>query len=194
MSSYNPILFCLCGPSGVGKSTISRELLKSDSQLVLSVSATTRAPRSGEKEGVHYFFTSKEKFVEEVKNSAFLEWAVYNEEHYGTPLSNYVNAEKNKVDLLLDIDVQGAQQLKDRLGAKVKVIFVAPPSIESLRERLINRGSETVEAVQKRLKRAEVEFEILSGPSLTDYKVVNDGLDLAVESVREIIARERAIK
>ena len=193
MSSHTPILFCLCGPSGVGKSTISRELLKADPKLILSVSATTRAPRGTEKEGTHYYFLSKAKFQEEITKSAFLEWAVYNEEHYGTPLSNYENAKVNSVDLLLDIDVQGAKQLKDRLGKVVKVIFVAPPSLESLRERLVNRGTDDADVVQRRLKRAEVEFEILSGPTLADHKVVNDGLEQAVEAVREIIAKERAV-
>ena len=169
-------------------------MLKSDPKLVLSISATTRAPRAGEKEGIHYYFISKDIFREKIERSEFLEWAIYNDEYYGTPLSNFDNAKDVDSDLLLDIDVQGAQKLKDLLGPLVKVLFVAPPSLESLRERLVKRGSETAEAVQKRLKRAEVEFEILSGPSLTDYKVINDGLDQAVDAVQKIITKERDLK
>jgi guanylate kinase len=188
---FEPFLFCLCGPSGVGKSTISRELLKRDPELELSISATTRTPRIGEIEGVHYHFFSKEKFEMDIQSSTFLEWATYNNEYYGTPNSNYLEASQKKVDLLLDIDVQGAEKLKGLLGRKVKVIFVAPPTKDSLRERLVGRGSDSEEAVQKRLKRAEVEFEILSGPSLSDYKVVNDGLEKAVQEIQEILKKER---
>ncbi len=191
MSNFSPLLFCLCGPSGVGKSTISRELLKSDSKLLLSISATTRPPRAGESEGVHYYFVTPEKFKAEIEKSAFLEWAIYNNEYYGTPASNYESAKKSSSDLLLDIDIQGAQKLKDLLGSKVKVIFVAPPSKATLRDRLVGRGSESEEVVQKRLKRAEVEFELLSGPTLTDHKVVNRKLKEAVKEIQKVISDER---
>jgi guanylate kinase len=191
LSNFSPILFCLCGPSGAGKSTISRELLKLDAKLILSISATTRTPRAGESEGVHYYFLTPEKFKSEVDRSAFLEWAIYNNQHYGTPLSNYENAKQNGLDLLLDIDIQGAQKLKEALGNQVKVIYVAPSSFKTLKERLIGRGSESEEIVQKRLKRAEVEIEILSGPTLTDHTVINSRLDEAVSQIVSIIEKER---
>lgn len=191
MSSFSPFLFCLCGPSGVGKTTISRELLKLDSLLILSVSSTTRLPREGEIEGVHYYFKSKDEFDTGVRNSEFLEWAEYNNHCYGTPKSNYNKAKESESDLLLDIEVQGAKKLSTLLGDKVKVIYIAPPSFDILRDRLVDRGSESEEVVKKRLKRAKDEIQILSGDTLTDYTVVNHSVEAAVSEVSRIIAEVR---
>jgi guanylate kinase len=189
---FSPYLFCLCGPSGVGKSTISRALLENDSKLLPSVSATTRAPRQGEQEGVHYHFISKENFEADVQRGRFLEWASYNDNLYGTPISNIEEAEKQESDLLLDIDVQGAQKLKIALRNRVVVIFVKPPSFDALKSRLVGRGSETPEAIEKRLKRAGEEFSILDSDGLTDFTVINEGLEQAIAGVAAIISQVRS--
>ena len=191
MSDRETILFCLCGPSGVGKSTVSRALLERVDNLKLSISATTRPPREGEREGEHYFFRRREDFETEIARGDFLEWAEYNQELYGTPLRNLRDCEANGSDLLLDIDVQGAKTLREKLPAQTIVIFVAAPSFEELQKRLIARASESSAAQAKRLHRAEEEQRILSQPEVTDYLVVNDTLERAISQCAGIIAVER---
>jgi len=185
------VLYCLCGPSGVGKSTITRALLERVDSLELSVSATTRSPRGEEREGQHYYFKSQADFEADVARGEFLEWASYNDNSYGTPLRNLRECELRGSDLLLDIDVQGAKTLREKLPKQVIVIFVAAPSFQDLSNRLSQRGTESAESQQKRLKRAEEEQRLLSQPEVSDYLVVNDSLERAISQCAGIIAVER---
>lgn len=191
MNERDPILFCLCGPSGAGKSTISRELLKTVPKLALSISATSRVARAGEIEAVHYYFISSDAFERDIASDRFLEWAVYNENKYGTPRKNIEEATAKNEDLLLDIDVQGAQRLKELLPAQVVVVSIFAPSFKELRQRLEDRASEGKEIREKRLKRAQEEIEVLSKPEVSDYIVFNAGLEKAIEEINAIIIAER---
>jgi guanylate kinase len=191
MINRESILFCLCGPSGVGKSTISLELLKGVPELVLSISATTRPPRAGEKEGIHYYYKTRSQFEEEIARNEFLEWAIYNDQYYGTPLRNLREAQVKGLDLLLDIDVQGAKALREKAPGQTVVIFISAPSFSELQQRLVARASDTLESQAKRLHRAQEEQRLLSQPEVSDYLVVNSELSLAVEACQRIISAER---
>lgn len=180
-------LFCLCGPSGVGKSTVCRELLKKSLNLLLSVSATTRPPRPGEIEGEHYYFVTKEQFESRIAENKFLEWAKYNEQYYGTPADNLRIAEEQNKHLLLDIDVQGATTLKKALGAQVVVIFISPPTFEDLRKRLESRAADSPDTISQRLKRGEEEIHLLSDPALTDFTIINQDLAQTLNETVQVI-------
>lgn len=181
-------LIVLSGPSGVGKGTVCKALLARNPQVKLSVSATTRAPRPGEVEGVSYFFKTREEFERMIAAGEFLEYMdVFGMNYYGTPRS-YVEqqlAEGN--DIVLEIDVKGAMNVK-RLCPEAVLIFIAPPSMETLKKRLVGRGTETEEAVERRTKEAFAEMRLM--PEY-DYAVVNDTLEDAVCSVETILKAER---
>lgn len=177
------ILFVLSGPSGIGKGTVVRCLAERTKNLVLSTSVTTRSPRVGEKDGVDYFFRTREEFDEMVKNSEFLEYAEYCGNFYGTPKSNLFSLINDGKDVLLEIEVKGGSQVKSRFPGSV-TIFVLPPSMDILRRRLMDRGSESQEAVENRLRKAEKEISF--APSY-DYIVTNDCLSKCVDDVVEII-------
>ncbi len=180
-------LIIISGPSGVGKGTVCRALLEKYDDLVLSTSATTRKARSGEKEGREYFFYTREKFLELIKKKAFLEWAKVFDNYYGTPLVYVQKILQQGQDCLLEIDVQGALQVKAKWPTGV-FIFLVPPSHEELVRRITSRGTENEAEVQKRLKQAEVEIGHLQE---YDYVVVNDFVEEAVEKLRAIIVAER---
>ncbi len=181
-------LYIFTGPSGAGKGTVLRELLAQDPGLFLSVSATTRAPREGERDGVHYYFISRPEFERKIAENAFLEYAQYVDNYYGTleaPVDERLAA---GVDVILEIEVQGAMQVHEKRPDAV-LVFLAPPSVEELAVRLRGRGTETEEKVRKRLETARGE---LAYQDRFDHTVVNDTVENAVARLREIIAARRA--
>lgn len=181
-------LFVISGPSGAGKGTIVQALLPRHSRLTLSISTTTRAPRRGEVEGQHYFFVSKEEFESRIEQGQFLEYALYNGNYYGTPRTFVLNKIAGAEDVILEIEVQGGQQIRKNWERRSVHIFVMPPSRANLLSRLQTRKTETEEAIQARLKRAEEEMGYLPD---YDYYVINDQLEDAVQTVSAIIQAER---
>lgn len=177
-------LIVVSGPSGVGKDTVVSEYLKLHPEDVLSVSMTSRPKRDYEVDGVHYYFRTKEGFEEEVANGNLLEYATYNGNYYGTPKSEVLKRLEDGINVILVIEVQGARNIKNMLGKDVLLIFVLPPSIEELRERLINRGTDSLEVINERLKIAEREIR---ENTFYDYRIINDDIDNAVKSLENII-------
>jgi guanylate kinase len=186
-----PILFCFCSPSGGGKSTICRELIKREKSLRLSISTTTRAPRRGEVDGADYYFVDESEFKRRVTAGLFVEHARYGGGSYGTELRNFTEAAGAEADLLLDIDVQGARALQRSHAAASVTICVFPPSVEKLKERLSARGTETEERIAERLKIARQEIVTLSEPGFSNYLLINDDLGEAVRTASSIISAER---
>jgi guanylate kinase len=183
------LLVVISGPSGVGKDTIIERLLELDSNLTYSVSCTTRAPRSGEVDGTHYTFISRERFEELIEKGHFLEYASYGANLYGTPMQPVEKARASGRDVLLKIEVQGAQQVRKRVNDAI-FIFIAPPNNEELARRQELRNSESPEDMTERLGIAEKEMTYARD---YDHVVVNEDLDRAVEELLGIIraARER---
>ena len=191
MIKRHQILFSLCGPGGSGKSTLSRELVKAIPGLQLSVSTTTRKPRPGEVEGIHYHFISTEEFQKRIDAGNFMEYAEFNGNYYGTERNELERARKSGSDLLLDIDFQGAKLVKDAVHKAAVTIFIFPPSMEILEERLRARKTDSEEVIHQRLIHAEVEFGELTSPHLTDYLVINDEFQESVSTLGSIIQAER---
>ncbi|WP_346704079.1 guanylate kinase [uncultured Agathobaculum sp.] len=180
-------LYVFTGPSGAGKGTLLSRLQEQDDRLFYSISATTRAPRPGETDGVQYYFLSKAEFEEKIAQHAFLEYACYVENYYGT-LEAPVNEKLEQgFDVVLEIEVQGAMQVHEKRPDAV-MVFIAPPSFEELAARLRGRGTEDEEKVLKRLETAKEE---LKQQDRFDYVIVNDELDRAVEELRDILAKRR---
>ena len=177
-------LIVVSGPSGVGKDTVVSEYLKMHPEDVLSVSMTSRPKRDYEVDGVHYYFKTKEGFEEEIKKGNLLEYALYNGNYYGTPKSEVLKRLEDGINVILVIEVQGARNIKNMLGDDALLIFVLPPSIEELRERLINRGTDSLEVINERLEIAEREIR---ENTFYDYKIINDDLNNAVKSLENII-------
>lgn len=176
----------LSGPSGSGKGTIVKELIK-DEQFLLSISATTRNPRQGEEEGVHYFFKTKEDFETMIAEDAFLEYACFCENYYGTPKAFIEESVKQGKDVILEIEVQGAQQIKN-IYPEAVFIFVIPPSLTELEQRLIGRNTEAHDVIQKRLARAKEELALYKE---YDYIVINDTLVEAIDKIKTIVLAEK---
>lgn len=175
-------LYIIAGCSGVGKGTLLKLFMSKNPQIKLSISATTRAPRTGEENGVSYFFISKEEFKQSVENNEFLEWAEFSGNFYGTKKS-YVEKTLNKgIDVILEIEVQGAKQVKEKMPEATS-IFIMPPSIEALEARLRGRKTEDEETIQRRLSVAAKEIE--AGKSF-DYRIINDNIDSALENMQKI--------
>lgn len=181
------VLIVISGPSGAGKGTICKELIEKHDNIYISVSATTRSPRVGEVDGVNYYFLSKEEFKEKVNENGFIEYANVHGNYYGTPKLNVEKMLNEGKDVILEIDIQGALQVKENFEEGV-FIFILPPSMEELKRRIIKRGSETEESLMTRFKNAYKEINYVSK---YNYAVVNDTLDLAVSKVEAIINAER---
>jgi len=180
------ILFILSGPSGVGKGTVRQHLFEKKPDLQYSISMTTRNIRPGETDGVHYFYKSKEEFESLIEQDQLLEYAKYVDNYYGTPRQYVEETLESGKDVFLEIEVQGAMQVKERFPQGV-FIFLFPPSLEELKNRIVNRGTETEELVLNRLKEARKEIEMMHA---YDYVVVNDHVEHAVEKVQAIIQSE----
>ena len=185
--AHKGILLVISGPSGTGKGTIIEKLMKEDATLVFSVSATTRAPRPGEVDGVHYHFMSVEKYNELVAENAFVEHAKVHGNFYGTLKSEVDQRIARGETVILDIDVQGALNVFDQ-GIECTSIFIAPPSLEELRQRLIDRGTEPMDVIEFRVGNAAWE---LSQKHRYQHLVINDKLDDAIAQVRDIINTQR---
>ena len=181
------ILIVLSGFSGSGKGTIMKELMKKHSDVyALSISATTRAPRVGETDGIEYFFKTKEQFEEMIKNEELIEYAQYVEHYYGTPKAYVTEQLEAGKDVILEIEIQGALKIKEKFPDTV-LLFVMPPSANELKERLVGRGTEKMSVIESRLHRAVEEAE---GIENYDYLVINDKLEECVEQVHSIIENE----
>lgn len=183
------ILTVVSGFSGAGKGTIMKELMRTHGdEYALSVSATTRAPRPGEQDGVEYFFRSRDEFERMIAEDELIEYAEYVGNYYGTPRA-YVEEQRNAGrDVILEIEIQGALKVKERFPDTL-LLFVTPPSAEILRERLIGRGTESAAMIASRLSRATEE---ICAVEAYDYLIVNDKLSECVEEVHRIIANEHA--
>ena len=178
--------FIISGPSGVGKSTVLKELFKDRDDLYFSISATTRAPREGEVNGVHYHFIDVERFQQLIGEDAFLEYAEYVGNFYGTPKKVVDAAMDEGKDVILDIELQGAIQVTGKRPDVVR-IFIAPPSWEELEKRLTGRGTDSPEKIRERLVRAKVE---LQNANTYDYFVINDTVEQAVREINAIMLAE----
>jgi guanylate kinase len=182
------IPFVVSAPSGTGKTTVCKALVDSDPGLRFSISHTTRKPRNGERDGVDYHFVDRARFAELLAQGAFLEHAEYAGNLYGTSYAALEGPLAAGHDLLLEIEVQGARQVRER-RPDARLVFLVPPSTTALEQRLAGRGSDSPEAVKARLDLAQRE---LAARELFDYEIVNDDLDRCVAAVREVIAAERA--
>ena len=180
-------LIIISAPSGTGKSTIIGQVMQdANLRLSFSISATTRQPREGEQDGVHYYFMSVEQFQKEIADDAFAEYEqVYEGRYYGTLKREIERINSQGDNVILDVDVKGGINVKKLYGKRAMSIFIAPPNIETLRERLICRGTDSMEEINKRISKAE--YELSFAPSF-DYYIVNDDLTVAVNSVHQLIA------
>lgn len=183
-------LFVITGPSGAGKGTVLKQVIQSLDGLYFSVSATTRKPREGEVDGVHYHFLTKERFEELIEKDRFLEYAQYAGNYYGTPLDPVEEHLEQGHDVILEIELQGALQVKKRLP-KAVLVFIAPPSFEELENRLRGRGTETEEVICKRLAIARQECA-----NMDEFRfiVVNDKVEDAADRLRAIILSCRCLR
>ncbi|HJC06447.1 MAG TPA: guanylate kinase [Candidatus Eisenbergiella merdavium] len=177
------ILAVVSGFSGAGKGTLMKELLRRYDNYALSISATTRSPREGEVDGREYFFVSKERFQQMIEEGSLVEYAQYVNHYYGTPKEYVMRQMAQGKDVILEIEIQGALKVKKRFPEAL-LLFVTPPSAEELCRRLVGRGTETIEVINARLRRAAEEA---SGMEAYDYLLINDDIDRCVEEMHSLI-------
>lgn len=180
-------LIVVSGPSGAGKGTIISRLMEDYGNVWLSISMTSRAVRSNDIPGETYFFVSKEEFLERIKRNEFLEYAMYNDNYYGTPRDK-INEKLNEgLDVILEIEIQGALKVKELVPDAI-FIFILPPSMKELKRRLITRGTDSMEKILSRFKTA---YKEINEVTKYNYVVINDEIDNAVEKVKSILFAER---
>jgi guanylate kinase len=184
------MLFIVSGPSGSGKTTLTKLLIKRVEDLRFAVSYTTRKQRPGEVDGVDYRFVSEPEFEAMIESKRFAEWAVVHGKRYGTPMEELERAKSLGIDLILDLDVQGARYIRNKYGLGV-YIFVVPSSFDILKERLIKRQSEEKFEILKRLEDAKKEMEEIQ---MYDYIIINDSLDEALQNLAGVVLAERCKK
>ena len=184
---YKGLLLVISGPSGTGKGTVCKKLLSNRSNIKYSVSATTRKPRDGEIDGVNYFYLSEKEFLDLLQNDALIEWDKYCDNYYGTPKKYVEDALDQGIDVILEITVEGALEVKKKYPDCV-LLFILPPSFEELRRRIVGRGTEEFDVIEKRLNQAQKE---MSAVFEYDYYVVNDSLEEAVNNIETILDAER---
>ena len=187
MKNKDGLLVVFCGASGVGEDSLLQRLLEVNPQISLSISATTRAPRGAEQHGKDYYFLTKEKFQEIIKQDGMLEHAVYCDNYYGTPRQPVEEGIRQGRDVILEIEVQGGAQVRQKNPASVS-IFVLPPSMRVLSQRLHKRGTDSEEVIQKRLAKAREEIQ---KAEQYDYVVINDDLEECVQEICEILSAEK---
>jgi len=181
----NNKIILFCGPSGSGKTTISQYLLKNNSNLCFSVSATTRERRDNEKDGEDYYFTSKQEFQKKITNNEFIEWEeVYQGIFYGTLKTEIERIWKMNKSAIFDVDVMGGLNIKKQYQDKALAVFVMPPSIETLRERLVARKSETPDSLEKRIAKATTE---MGYANQFERQIINDDLDESCRNAQEML-------
>ena len=181
-------IFVISGFSGVGKGTVISKILQNNPNIYFSVSYTTRPKRPNEIEGKDYFFISKEEFKEKILSDDFLEWAVVNDEFYGTSKSQVLEKIQNQIDVILDIDVKGAIQVKSKLPNFTTLIYIIPPTGLELLKRLKNRNTETDEQILKRITTSLTEINYINA---YDYLVINDDLDECINQIQTIINAQK---
>jgi len=181
------LLLVVSGPSGVGKGTICKALMKLREDIKLSISMTTRAPRTGEEEGVNYFFTERYTFIKLMQQGELLEYAKVYDNYYGTPKAFVMEQLNQGVDVLLEIDIQGALKVKAQYPEGV-FVFILPPTMEELKNRIVGRGTESAEAIDKRFTAAYNEIDLMEN---YNYFIFNDRVDLATARLISIIEAER---
>ncbi|MFM9330203.1 guanylate kinase [Paenibacillus mesotrionivorans] len=184
------ILLVLSGPSGVGKGTVCNALRKMGTELVYSVSATTRTPREGEVHGVNYFFKSREEFSSMIESDDLLEYAEYCGNYYGTPREFVEDTLASGQDIILEIEVQGALKVKNKFPEGV-FIFLLPPSLDELQSRIVTRGTETEDVIKSRMSIARDELRLIEH---YDYAIVNDQVEAACHRIQAILTAERCRK
>ena len=182
----NGKLYVIAGSSGVGKGTLLKIFLQRNPLIEFSISYTTRQPRPGEVDGVNYFFTTKEDFELAIKNDEFLEWAVFSGNYYGTNAKYVQKTLKAGKDLILEIETQGALQVMEKFP-DAEYIFILPPSLETLEARLRGRGTESEDAIQKRLAAVKSELEI---SKKFTHRIINDNIEVAVDELQKIFDRK----
>ncbi|MEN2666376.1 guanylate kinase [Listeria aquatica] len=181
------LLIVLSGPSGVGKGTVREAIFKDpETKFEYSISMTTRKPREGEKEGVDYYFRNREQFEAAIKEGRMLEYAEYVGNYYGTPLDYVEEKLASGVDIFLEIEIKGAMKVKERMPEGI-FIFLTPPDLAELKNRLIGRGTEPLEVINERMKTARAEIEMMAS---YDYAVVNDVVSEAVRKIKGIVETE----
>ncbi|WP_353855805.1 guanylate kinase [Bacillus sp. Bos-x628] len=185
------LLIVLSGPSGVGKGTVRQAIFsQEDTKFAYSISVTTRKPREGERNGVDYFFKTREEFEDMIQNKKLLEWAEYVGNYYGTPIDYVEQTLREGKDVFLEIEVQGALQVREAFPEGL-FIFLAPPSLSELQNRIIMRGTESEELIQNRMAAAKEEIEMMDA---YDYVVENDDVELACERIKAIVLAEHLRK
>jgi guanylate kinase len=181
------LLVVVSGPSGSGKGTILNLLMKQNDKVRSSISATTRKPREGEADGVNYFFKSVDEFQEMIKKQELIEWVEYCNNYYGTPKAYIENTKNQGFDVILEIEVEGAVNIKKKYPDCV-LVFILPPSFDELKKRIENRGTENDKVIEQRLERAKKEIEYIK---YYDYVIINDVLQDAVDNLNSILKSER---